>query len=162
MAEESAEKKVGDAVDDVAAAERAKAEAVKKAAEAESTESIAQASIDATAAAQAAAALAETNAAKTIADNEDKLQWLRNHAQQTESSFLSLQEQQTQLSNSLPGLFQAQRETLLSELKTHLTPPPSISNATTNVNPPEQSEGEDARREAALKKEKKKPTKRWT
>jgi hypothetical protein len=134
------------------------AEAASEAAKAETARNTAAAAESATAAAQAAQALTEANAAKTVQENEENVQWLKSHAQATESSLANLNERLSKQEEALPRLMEEHHNKMLESLKPLLIPAKSAEETITEVTP--ENEGQDDQK-AAEEKKKTKPKRNW-
>lgn len=133
------------------------AENVSEAATAQAAKDVADAAIAATAAAGAAAALAETHAAQTINENKENLEWLHQHATNTDTSLKDLATSQSQIVPQVQAMLEAQQAKTLEAVGALLTPRQSTQESPETppkVKPEEQSEDEDARREKELKNKK--------
>lgn len=146
---------VKEAVKDAAAAKEAAAEDASEAAKAEAGKHIADAAVAATAAAEASAALAKAEAAKTIEETGKDLEWLHQHATQTENSLKELRENQDRLAQSIPAAMEAAQASMLEKISALLTPQHSKTAEEPKpgeVKPEEESEEEVAQEEQRKKK----------
>lgn len=133
------------------------AENVSEAAKAEASKHIAEAGEAATAAAAAAQALAETTAAETVKENEENVEWLRQHATKTENSLAELAQNQGRLMESLPGILETHRQQTIAGVKELLTPPKLTEEPKVGeVNPLKESESQDGRKGKSGEDKKKK------